>query len=76
MGLGHNIWAYAYLRVLYNRNPDVYYATLLAEPNLLLPVAYTPTVGEACQKFGQVAMIFRALQGQMLSSQLLTQASI
>ena len=56
MGLGHNIWAYAYLRVLYNRNPDVYYATLLAEPNLLLPVAYTPTVGEACQKFGQMPL--------------------
>ena len=55
LGDNHNLWAYAYLRMLYNKHmklPDVYYATLLADPTLLLPVAYTPTVGEACQKFG------------------------
>eukprot|EP00927_Polykrikos_kofoidii_P076599 TRINITY_DN73662_c0_g1_i1.p1 TRINITY_DN73662_c0_g1~~TRINITY_DN73662_c0_g1_i1.p1 ORF type:complete len:671 (-),score=137.33 TRINITY_DN73662_c0_g1_i1:213-2159(-) len=52
MALGHNIWAYAYLRALSNKNVDLYYGMLLAEPALLLPVAYTPTVGEACQKFG------------------------
>jgi len=52
MALGHNVWAYAYLRVLLNRDANLYYGMLLAEPSLLLPVAYTPTVGEACQKFG------------------------
>lgn len=52
MSLGHNLWAYAWLRHLSNKDTDLYYATLLAEPALLLPVAYTPTVGEACQKFG------------------------
>ena len=52
LSLGHTLWAYVYMRELYARNPDVYYATLLTEPALLLPVAYTPTVGEACQKFG------------------------
>jgi len=52
MVLGHNIWAYAYLRALCNKDLDLYYGLLLAEPALLLPVAYTPTVGEACQKFG------------------------
>jgi len=52
MSLGHNMWAYAYLRALSAKNVDLYYGMLLAEPALLLPVAYTPTVGEACQKFG------------------------
>merc|ERR1719456_1707909 len=52
MSLGHNLWAYAYLRALSAKNVDLYYGMLLAEPALLLPVAYTPTVGEACQKFG------------------------
>merc|ERR1719161_3344333 len=54
MLLGHNFWAYAYMRMLYNRNRSLYYATLLAEPQTLLPVVYTPTVGEACQKFGKL----------------------
>lgn len=52
MALGHNLWAYAYLRALCNKDIDLYYGLLLAEPGMLLPVAYTPTVGEACQKFG------------------------
>jgi hypothetical protein len=52
MSLGHNIWAYAYLRALSNRDKDLYYGMLCSQPSLLLPVAYTPTVGEACQKFG------------------------
>jgi malate dehydrogenase (oxaloacetate-decarboxylating)(NADP+) len=54
MSLGHNLWAYAYLRALSAKNVDLYYGLLLAEPALLLPVAYTPTVGEACQKFGRL----------------------
>lgn len=54
MSLGHNLWAYAYLRILSAKNTDLYYGLLLAEPALLLPVAYTPTVGEACQKFGRL----------------------
>mmetsp|Transcript_58861 Transcript_58861/g.124822 ORF Transcript_58861/g.124822 Transcript_58861/m.124822 type:complete len:617 (+) Transcript_58861:79-1929(+) len=56
MSLGHNLWAYAYMRMLYAKNPEVYYGTLLKEPGLLLPVVYTPTVGEACQKFGKLPM--------------------
>ena len=38
MSLGHNLWAYAYLRKLYAKSPNVYYATLAADPALLLPV--------------------------------------
>ena len=32
MSLGHQLWAYAYMRNLYNKNLDLYYATILAEP--------------------------------------------
>merc|ERR1719235_1825655 len=46
--------AYAYMRMLYFKNMEVYYGALLAEPSTLLPVVYTPTVGEACQKFGKM----------------------
>jgi len=52
MSLEHNLWAYMYLRQLYDTNLDCFYGCLLAEPALLMPVVYTPTVGEACQKFG------------------------
>uniref|UniRef100_A0A7S2DWM2 Malic enzyme n=1 Tax=Haptolina brevifila TaxID=156173 RepID=A0A7S2DWM2_9EUKA len=54
MDLGHNLWAYAYMRTLYDKQPEVYYSALLAKPSMLLPVVYTPTVGEACQKFGKM----------------------
>jgi len=59
MSLGHNVWAYAYLRALCEKDMDLYYGMLLAEPALLLPVAYTPTVGEACQKFGSMPIYQR-----------------
>lgn len=52
MSLGHYVWAYAYMRRLYNVDQDLFYGALAAEPALLLPAVYTPTVGEACQKFG------------------------
>eukprot|EP00930_Biecheleria_cincta_P026140 TRINITY_DN18477_c0_g1_i2.p1 TRINITY_DN18477_c0_g1~~TRINITY_DN18477_c0_g1_i2.p1 ORF type:complete len:631 (-),score=122.09 TRINITY_DN18477_c0_g1_i2:190-2031(-) len=59
MALGHNVTAYVYMRMLYNKNMEVYYATLLAQPSKLLPVVYTPTVGEACQKFGKMPLYRR-----------------
>eukprot|EP00658_Telonema_sp_P-2_P010350 TRINITY_DN13902_c0_g1_i6.p1 TRINITY_DN13902_c0_g1~~TRINITY_DN13902_c0_g1_i6.p1 ORF type:complete len:609 (-),score=174.92 TRINITY_DN13902_c0_g1_i6:74-1900(-) len=52
MNLGHNIWAYSYMRVLYQKSMDIFYGCLMQEPEMLMPVVYTPTVGEACQKFG------------------------
>lgn len=59
MSLGHNLWTYAYFRKLFDRSPDLYYATLAAKPALLLPAVYTPAVGEACQKFGKLPMYRR-----------------
>jgi len=57
--LGKDIWAYAYMQTLRHRNSDLYYKVLLANPEELLPVVYTPTVGEACQKFGKMPMTRR-----------------
>jgi len=45
--------------MLYNKNDNLYYKLLLAAPSLLLPCCYTPTVGEACQKFGKIPMFPR-----------------
>lgn len=41
---------------LYDRSPHLYYATISANPSMLLPAVYTPTVGEACQKFGKMPL--------------------
>ena len=41
--------AYKYFRVLHNRNVDLYYALIISDPAKFMPIAYTPTVGEACQ---------------------------
>mmetsp|Transcript_87446 Transcript_87446/g.155094 ORF Transcript_87446/g.155094 Transcript_87446/m.155094 type:complete len:600 (+) Transcript_87446:76-1875(+) len=54
MVLETNIMAHIYMRMLYNKDLHLFYATLLASPTKLLPVVYTPTVGEACQKFGKM----------------------
>ena len=54
LSLGHDLWTYAYMRKLYDRSPDLFYATIAEEPAKLLPAVYTPTVGEACQKFGKM----------------------
>jgi len=56
---GHLLWAYAYMRTLYVKDVDLFYGALLAAPTKLLPVVYTPTVGEACQKFGLLPMTHR-----------------
>eukprot|EP00947_MAST-08B_sp_MAST-8B-sp1_P005587 g5587.t1 len=57
--LGHYLYAYMYMRNLADRNPDLCYATILAEPSMLLQIMYTPTVGEACQKFGLMPLYSR-----------------
>jgi len=56
MLLGHDLWAHAYMRKLYYKNDALYYGVLMKDPVTLLPVVYTPTVGEACQKFGKLPM--------------------
>lgn len=43
---------YSFLRELRNRNEKLFYKMLLSDLKQLMPIVYTPTVGEACLKFG------------------------
>src|SRR6201993_1468430 len=58
--LDDDLQKYLLLTDLQARNDTFFYAVLMSDPATYMPLVYTPTVGEACQKF---AHIFREARG-------------
>ena len=54
---------YQFLTDLQTRNETLFYAVLMSDPAKFMPLVYTPTVGEACQKFDR---FFRSSRGMYL----------
>ena len=55
---------YAFLRDLQDTNETLFYALLAGNVERMLPLVYTPTVGEGCQRFSE---IWRKPRGLFLS---------
>jgi len=55
---------YVELADLHDRNETLFYRLLSSRPRQLLPIVYTPTVGEASQNFSH---IFRRARGRWIS---------
>jgi malate dehydrogenase (oxaloacetate-decarboxylating)(NADP+) len=45
---------YIFLASLQDNDETLYFKTLMSDPAHFMPLVYTPTVGEACQKFGHI----------------------
>src|ERR1700737_5494757 len=61
--LDSDLQKYLVLSDLQARNETLFYAVLMSDPATYMPLVYTTTVGEACQKF---AHVFREARGMYL----------
>jgi malate dehydrogenase (oxaloacetate-decarboxylating)(NADP+) len=61
--LDNDLQKYLLLSDLQARNETLFYAVVMSDPASFMPIVYTPTVGEACQKFDH---IFREARGMYL----------
>jgi len=57
----HSIDKYIYLMALLETNETLFFKTVISKPSEFLPIVYTPTVGEACERFGHIARRPRGL---------------
>ena len=55
---------YIYLNQLLDHDETLFYALVMSDPARFLPLVYTPTVGEACLRFGH---IMRQARGMYVS---------
>ena len=63
-GMDSDFHRYAFLRELQDTNEVLFHAVVQSDLPRMLPLVYTPTVGEGCQRFSQ---IFRRPRGLFLS---------
>src|ERR1035437_9002494 len=67
---------YSFLRELQNTNETLFYALLVRNIEEMLPLVYTPTVGEGCQRFSTIwrkpGGIFFSLPDCILSTRFLS----
>jgi len=56
----YDIERYIFLQALQGRNERLFYSLILDHIDEMMPLIYTPTVGQACQEF---AHIFRQTRG-------------
>ena len=59
--LQDDLQKYLVLSDLQARNERLFYAVLMSDPAQYMPLVYTPTVGEACQKFSHIFHSARGL---------------